>query len=256
MTTEQRLLALLLLPLLFGLTLMGCELSKKQRPDPIDLRSPYDFAGGDVLWAVAPLVNESGVSVVEPLTVSDALVYQIQQVEGISAVPMNRTIAAMRALGLASVESPQDAVALAKALGADAILAGSITAWDPYNPPEMGLTLALFGARPGGPGGLNETWVNPRDMQGWITEYGLESGRGRFGVPVTAGALHVDATRTDVRREVRLYAEPRVEDGTPLGWERYLASMALFSEFVCHRLVKDLLESERARLVSAGGNEP
>ena len=248
MTTEQRLLALLVTTLL---GLLGCQTT--ERPDPLTLESPYAFTGGDVLWAVAPLVNESGVSVVEPLAVSDALVYQIQQVRGVSAVPMNRTIAAMRALGLSRIESPHDAVALAKGLGADAVIAGSITAWDPYDPPELGLTLALFGARPGGPGGLNEHWVNPRDMQGWITEYGLADGSGaRVGLPISAGAAHIDATRTDVQRDVRLYAQPRIDPGDPLGWERYTASMTLFTEYVCHRLVRDLLTSERLRLAQAG----
>jgi len=255
MTSERRMLMLLLA--WFGAlwALPGCDVfPKKERSNPLALRSPYAFRG-DALWAVAPLVNESGVSVVDPLAVSDALVYQLQQVEGVSAVPMNRTIAAMRALGLASIDSPQDAVALAKTLGADGILAGSITAWDPYDPPELGLTVALFGARPGGPGGLDGAWVNPRDMQGWVTEYGLGNGPGgRLGVPVTAAARHVDATRVDVQRDVRAYAEPRVEPGAPLGWERYTASMRLFTEYVSHRLIRDLLEGERERLAQAAEN--
>lgn len=248
MTTEQRLLALLLVPLtLVAALLSGCETGDR-RTGPHPLRSPYSFEGGDALWAVAPLVNESGVSAVDPLLVSDSLVYQIQQVEGVSAVPMNRTIAAMRALGLQTVASPQDAVALAKSLGADAILAGSITAWEPYDPPEIGLTVALFGARPGGPGGLNEQWVNPRDMQGWVTEYATDGRHGRFGVPAAVAALHVDATRLDVQHDVQAYATPRVEPGAALGWKRYTASMALFSEYVCHRAMRDLLQRERARI--------
>jgi len=262
MTTEQHMLrggyalflsALGLVALCLA-SLAGCGSGPRQH-DPLTLRSPYPYEGGDVLWAVAPLANESGVSVVDPLIVSDALIYQITQVEGVSGVPMNRTLAAMRSLGLETVESPQDALALARSLGADAILAGSITAWDPYDPPELGMTLALFAARPGGPGGLAEHWVNPREMQGWVTEHseGLGPG-GRASMPVTAGAAHVDATRSDVRREVEAYADPRVEPGSPLGWRRYVSSMALFTEFVCHRLVKDLLASERERLASAGVN--
>jgi len=255
MTTEQRLLALLSVPLVLIATLLtGCS-TRDNRPDPLTLRSPYSFEGGDTLWAVAPLVNESGVSVVEPLLVSDALVYQIQQVEGVSAAPMNRTIAAMRALGLETVDSPSDAVALAKSLGADAILAGSITAWDPYDPPEIGLTVALFGARPGGRGGLNENWVNPRDMQGWVTEYTHQGGRAaRFGMPTSVSAQHVDATRVDVQRDVKAYARPRIEPDAPLGWERYTASMGLFTEYVCHRVLRDLLVSERARLAQGSEN--
>ncbi len=254
MTTEQRLLALLFAPLvLIAALLAGCE-TGDNRPDPLSLRSPYSFGNGDALWAVAPLVNESGVSVVDPLLVSDSLVYQIQQIDGVSAVPMNRTIAAMRALGLQTVGSPQDAVALAKSLGADAIIAGSITAWDPYDPPEIGMTVALFGARPGGPGGLNEHWINPRDMQGWVTEYASDGRHGRFGVPAAVTAAHIDATRVDVQRDVKTYATPRVDPGAPLGWKRYTASMALFSEYACHRVMRDLLASEHARLAQGSEN--
>ncbi len=249
MTTEQRLLALpLTILLILASALPGCA-TGDTRPDPLTLRSPYTDDRGDALWAVAPLVNESGVSVVDPLLVSDSLVYQIQQVQGVSAAPMNRTIAAMRALGLETIDSPQAALSLARALGADAIVAGSVTAWDPYDPPEIGMTLALFTLNPTGPTQLD---VNPRDMQGWVTEYASANGSTRQ--PAGVAAAHVDAARIDVQRDVRFYATPRVEPGAPLGWKRYTASMALFTEYVCHRLVRDMLNQERVRIAGATQN--
>src|SRR5262249_27350631 len=111
---------------------------------PEVLVSPYDTSAGDVLWAVVPLNNESGTSAADALAISDRLVNKITEVEGLAAVPMNRTMAAMRALGMPAVRSASDARYLAEALGADGIIVGTITSYDPYNPPKVGLALALF----------------------------------------------------------------------------------------------------------------
>jgi hypothetical protein len=60
----------------------------------------------------------------------------------------------MRALEFPAVRTPIEAQQLARAMGVDGIVAGTITAYDPYDPPVFGLSLALY-AQPslGGDGG-------------------------------------------------------------------------------------------------------
>jgi len=55
---------------------------------------------------------------------------------------LNRTIAAMRALRMSDLKSPAEVRQLASELGVDGVIVGSITAWDPYDPPKLGIALA------------------------------------------------------------------------------------------------------------------
>ena len=214
---------------------------------PRNLVSPYSTTGPDFVWAVAPLTNESGVSVVDNLSVSDALVNQIQQVSGLSAIPVNRVLTAMRALDMQTVDSPEDAVALADAVGADAIVAGAVTAWDPYEPPEIGMNLVLYVLRDElrDPNGGSE--VDPRELQQAVTEGRLPA-RARRTAPIAVASKHFDAANHEVLANVRQYAEGRHDPGAPMGWRLYIASMSLFTEYACHALTEQLLDAERIRM--------
>ena len=209
MTTEQRhvsfvlfarfpvLLALALLP---TLALAGCQTKDKFRL-PTTQTSPYR-AHGEVVWAVAPLRNESGTSVVDPLVVSDELVNQIHEIRGISVIPLNRSIAAMRTLGMVAVESPADANRLADALGADGIVVGTITAWDPYQPPEIGISLALYGR---GDAMLADSWgsyIDPRGLQASPTDYQLSSSRRGVNEPLSSASAFIDGANHEVQLAV------------------------------------------------------
>ena len=101
---------------------------------PRALQAPYDASKGEVLWAVIPLRNESGTTIVDELVVTDKLIGAIEEVRGLRCLPLDRTLAAMETLELRSVRTPGEARQLAQALGADAVVAGNITAYDPYTP--------------------------------------------------------------------------------------------------------------------------
>lgn len=241
--------------------LTGCATRQETLVNPNVLRAPL-YPGiessQDVLWAVAPLLNESGVSVVDDLALTDSLVAQIHQVEGISVVPLNRTIAAMRVAGLDSVMTPEDALDLATLLGVDAIVAGTITAWHPYNPPRLGMSLALF-VRPGSMGyGDGSFGIAPGagmdDPIAFSTTTSGESspagGRPSFAVePASVASRHLDGASHEVQMDVRSYAYGRTETVSALGWRRYLASMPLFADFACFEMTEALLVAEGRRLL-------
>ncbi|MFM9958824.1 MAG: hypothetical protein ACKVZJ_12180 [Phycisphaerales bacterium] len=237
----------MLLPL--ALPLAGCGVSKPRVVYPERLVSPYAFASGQAVWAVAPPKNESGVSEVDELLIGDALVEEIGQVKGLDALPLNRTLSAMRALGMASVDSPAQAQTLAKALQADGIVVSSVTSWHPYQPPRLGLNVALFGGPPPSQNAADGFTNGVRDLQSAASPKegpGFSPANGPSVV-----SLVLDASNTAIMRRVQLYGEARVESNDPMGWERYSKSMKLYTRFACHRALELLLESESSRLTPA-----
>jgi hypothetical protein len=228
---------------LCALVAPGCQ----GRPDlvpPEVLVAPYAAGRGEPVWAVAPLRNESGVSVVDANAVADALVARLGETRGITCLPLNRTFAAMRAIGMSEVRTPSDARRLAQAVGADAIIVGTITAYDPYDPPKLGLNLGLFGARRamavgGDPQAIQ---VQARDMAAALT-----AGDDR---PLSVISEHLDSANHAVLMNVRRYAEGRHDFDSALGWKRYTASMELYTQFAAWYAAHRLIQEERLRLAA------
>lgn len=222
----------------------GCRGSTKPMAMPTVLSSPYS-AGRDVVWAVAPLRNESGVSAIDTLALSDTLASEAEQTQGISVLPVNRTLAAMRALNLGTVRTTQEALSLCKALGADAILVGSVTAWKPYDPPVLGLSLGLFGEgvalKTSGSSG-----VRADELRSATTDQ--SPGSAMPAQPLSASAAVLDASNGDTRAQIRSYATGRHDPSSALGWERFTSSMGLYARFACHEMTRRLLEQEHSRL--------
>ncbi|HYE02456.1 MAG TPA: hypothetical protein VD963_04385 [Phycisphaerales bacterium] len=239
----------LALGILATLQAPGCARRGPELVRPDVLVSPYP-SERVVLWAVAPLANESGTSAAAELAVSDALVAAVTEVEGLAGVPVNRVLAAMQRLGLSALSGPGDARRLAEALGVDALVVGSITAYDPYDPPKLGLVLAVY-AREGGVIAAPERSVDPGTLRGSPRD--TATATTRFpDRPASLVSLHHDGANHDIRARVRAYAHGRHEPGSARGWERYLASMDLYTRFVAHDAVRLLLEEERRRLGGPG----
>ncbi len=227
--------------------LTGCTAPTTDLRLPAPLVAPYDARSGDVLWAIAPLRNETGVSVVDGAGIADTLAATFQEARGISTVPVNRTLAAMRALGMDEIASGADARRLALAMGVDGVIAGTVTAWDPYDPPRLGMSLALY-SRPGGARLVDDdAVVDPRSLTSSPTERRLPPA-GAGDAPLSTVAEHLDGANHEVLAALRAYAEGRHDPNSALGWRGYLASMSLFTKFASHRLAGNLLDKERLRL--------
>lgn len=249
MTTVQTMLgtcragaALALLIVLVALG--GCASNKDARTPPQVHVAPYDTSQGEALWAVVPPANESGVSFADTNLVADALVAKLDEVRGIACLPLNRTIAAMRAKGINAVRSPAEARALANALGADALLVGSITAYDPYDPPKLGLALAVFARDVRG----TRTIADPMRLQAAYTDHDAPVRSQYADRPVASISEHFDGANHEVQLALQRYAAGRHEPASALGWRGMLASMSLYVEFAAHEAVGRLIEQERLRL--------
>lgn len=252
MTSAQTMLTALAASLLVILT--GCNMPAGLTA-PTVLTAPYDASEGEVLWAVAPLRNESGVSRVDALLVADELVAAVQQTRGVSCLPVNRVIAAMRALEITSIEGPEQAQALADAMGIDGLLVGTVTAYDPYTP-ILGISVALH-ARPGPlfysntDRGVDSRWLTAQPQ-----EYTFLPGSGFDRGPASAVSLHLDADNHQTQLDMQRYARGRVDEANPYGWERYKVSMGLFTKFAAHTAVDRLLEREWLRFAKLRAREP
>lgn len=249
MTSEQTMLKATVITALCVLTLFvaGCGSSREMKlVAPSVVTGPYDTSEGDVLWAVVPLRNESGTALIDTTEVSDKIVAAVAQVRGVRVLPLNRTIAVMRALRMTQLGSPAEARQLATELGVDGLIIGSVTAYDPYDPPILGLALALY-ARPGAMNRAAAS-LDPRELTAQPAEY-APFPRSSYGeAPASVVSEHLDAKNHQVLMDLQQYAQGRHDPRTALGWRRYMASMDLFSEFAAWHAVSRLIDQEWVRL--------
>ena len=228
----------------------ACAMTKERDPlsPPGVIVSPYDATQGDVLWAVIPPLNESGTSLADTARVGDAIVAAAQGVRGVRCLPLNRSLDAMRSLGFINgIETSSDAHQIAEYLGADAVLVGSITAYDPYDPPVLGLALALY-ARPGAMAQASRASLDTRALTSAFTDFGSAAGLSFAGEPVSVVSEHLDGRNHEVQYATRAYAQGRSEHYSAMRWRIYLASMDLYTEFAAHHTVGRLIDEEWLRL--------
>ena len=253
MTSAQTMLASVLLAallLISPITMGGCAMSQSRDEmfPPGVIVSPYDTTSGDVLWAVIPPMNESGTSLADELATGDAIVAAAQGIRGVRCLPVNRSIEALRSLGLTNgIQSSADAFKIAEYLGADAVLAGSITAYDPYDPPVFGLALALY-ARPGAMANASQSKLDTRALTGAFSDFGTFDGLSFSGEPVSVVSEHLDARDHGVLMAVRSYADGRSSQRSALAWRIYTASMELYTQFAAHHTIGRLIDEEWLRL--------
>ena len=110
------------------------------------------------VWAVAPAIDLSGQDQADPILQADLLYQQLQQVQGLTVIPVNRVADVYASLGIDGVQSPQQASIVCELLGCDGLVVATVTAYDPYNPPKFGASLQLFRAGGGAipAGGLHD----------------------------------------------------------------------------------------------------
>jgi hypothetical protein len=189
------------------------------RPQAVEYTITSPYPPGHVL-AVAPAMNQSGSRDFDVLVVSDILFEELQQVHNLTALPLNKTLAVMQRLKIRAIDSPATAQKVAAALGADGLVVPAVTAYDPYNPPTVGMTLQLYST------------PSP-------------SGQGSPEVQVSAV---FNASNQTVLRELRDFAAGRTEPDSALGEEKFLADADHYMRFVCHAMVRRLMEVQRGRV--------
>jgi hypothetical protein len=221
-------------------TLTGCQAA----PEPkwgTEAQQSLPGAKRQV-WAVAPAVNLSGQRGVDPLLQADLAYQQLQQVDGVTVIPVNRVAEVYASLRIEQVQSREQAAIVCDLLGADALLVPTVTAYDPYNPPKLGASLHLFG-KPAGYGRPDN--VDPRALSRAARPKPSES-----APPLpAAGFLQVvgmfDAANGTVRDALDRYAAGRSDPIGAYGRNEYLVDMDRYGAFVYHELIAELLKHPR-----------
>lgn len=255
MTSKQamqrglKLLCLLLwMTLLLGHGLVGCARDQSRWA----MQSPYDERR---VWAVAPLRDESGSGGADGVGLADHLAAEIGKAQGLDVLPVNRTLAAMDSLDMTSVDSREDALRLLRAMKVDGLVAGTITAYDPYDPPRLGMTLELYAENILD----SRTGIDPRQLTRTPTgdEAGIDPAQENGGQPVIAISGIVDGRTETTRVRLDEYIEQFGEGKDPEdSYRLYLLSMDLFSQFVSHEMGLRLIRAEAARAARARQDQP
>jgi hypothetical protein len=125
--------------LLIGVaSLSGCVVVQTGVTNPIP---------GMTTVAVAPFVNLSAERSVDGRRFALAYHGELQKIPGYQVIPVGVVEQTLVDLGL-DLDGPDDALVLARALGADAVVIGAVTDYDPYYPPRIGLQVSWYSPKP------------------------------------------------------------------------------------------------------------
>src|SRR5258706_4662559 len=100
------------------------------------------------IWAVAPVINLSGEKGVDPFLQADLVFQQLQQVRGVTVIPVNRVAEVYAALRIERVASAEQAALVCDLLQCDGLIVPAVTIFDAYNPPKFRCSLQPF-VKPG-----------------------------------------------------------------------------------------------------------
>jgi hypothetical protein len=188
------------------------------------------------VWAIAPAIDLSGQDAVDPLLQADLLFQQLQEVAGLTVIPVNRVTQIYSSLGIEKVQSEEQAKIVCNLLGADALVIPTITLYDPYNPPKFGASLQLMRA---GPGAAPAAEVNPRDLVRQAAPAPDQPMAQPASFKQSVGMY--DAANGSVRDALFAYAAGRNDPAGPMGKNEYLMSMDRYCGFVYFQLICELV---------------
>jgi hypothetical protein len=188
------------------------------------------------VWAVAPTLNISGQSHVDPLLQSDLVFAELQQVHGLTVIPVNRVAEVYIAMRIDRVQTEDQAQTVCQALGCDGLIVPTITLYDSYDPPKMGASLQLFSR----PGALSQDPpLDPHELERSPSPMPeLAMAHPQSMVQVVGVYDAVDGT---VQARMASYAAGRVDPNGPLGAREIQLDMDRYSGFVYHELISRLL---------------
>jgi len=171
------------------LTQLGCNLLP-QRLDRPHIHNPFPQLRK---VAVVPFFNQSGFSQLNGAEVANSYRHQLQQIPGFEVLPVG-VVDHHLARNPIPVDQAPDFQQLAQDLGVDAIIVGSITDFDPYYPPRLGLAVRWYAANPGFhpippgyglPWGTAEEEYIPDDLK-FEAEFALAREQLKTQTPLTA----------------------------------------------------------------------
>ncbi len=194
-----------------------------------------------VTIAVAPAINQSGSADFDPDRFADRMASELSYADGVSVIPVSRVLAVLLSDGVEQVASPTHALEVARTIGADAILVFSVTDYDPYDPPRIGISAQLYGRGTGaGVGSVDPVALSRAGRMSASPP--RPAGRHRRLLAETQQVF--DASHGSVIADIKRYAALRGADESPFGWRRYVVSQQGFIQYCCHATIQELLNGQ------------
>lgn len=217
-----------------AVSLSGCAQSRTVNTEHQPKQPP-------IAIAVAPVINLSNSVDWDPLRVTDMLASELLTFPNVAVIPVNRTLGALELMGRAGVESPGDALDLARELRADATLVVAITEFSPYDPPIVGVTAQLYFAEPRQ---ARTTTIDPTIASRTATELAPAASATAAEGPVQFQRTF-NAADPRVLSEIRDYDDDGARDGrnTPFGWRVHTQSQELFIRYSMWSSVRSILRT-------------
>jgi len=194
--------------------LAGCKISRPDRPKIVNsyLAERDDLASVRRIM-ILPFHAEHGVTV-DNNRVRDAFVSELQKLRRFEVVPLTDAareddeLNASLARGRLSTDG---IVKLCERYSLDGVFVGSVTAWRPYKPPQLGLRTHLVSVH--------------------------------SGACIWAVDAIYDASDLSTISDLKHYFDRSLrDDGNLHGWEMTLLSPSKFTNFVAHRCVGTWIE--------------
>jgi hypothetical protein len=233
--------------ILFTLCLLGVALAEAgcTPPDPVWGREQTKALSTHrrQVWAVAPVINLSGEKGVDPFLQADLVFQQLQQIRGVTAVPVNRVAEVFATLKIDRVSSPEQAAIVCDLLKCDGLIVPTVTIFDTYNPPKLGAALQLF-VKPGS--FVRAPNVDPRELSRSATPKEMDPMPAAGGDVVQAVGMF-DAANGTVRDRLHAYAMGRHDPLGPLGEREYYLSMDRYCGFAYSELLEQLIASPKLK---------
>jgi hypothetical protein len=140
----------------------GCHLLLPETAHEPIIRNPFPQLGR---VAVAPFFNHSDEPTLDGRDVALAYYAELQSVQGFEVIPVGLVEEAMIAHQI-DLSGAGEARRLAELLGADVVVVGAVTDYQPYYPPRVGLRVEWYAANPGFhpiPAGYGLPWGTPEE---------------------------------------------------------------------------------------------
>lgn len=188
------------------------------------------------MFVVAPVANLSGSNDFDPLQVTDLVASELACVQGFSVVPVNLVLAALNEAGRTQIETPDEAVALARDFHADFAVVTAVTEYDPYEPPVVGLVMQWYPASP--PRSANNLDPTAASRQAVALSAEL-SARPELHAFLQVQRV-LNAADQSVLQELRAFARDRTGQQSPSDWRYYLRSQRHYLRFSIASVIRTM----------------
>lgn len=199
-------------------------------------------------FAVAPVLNYSGQPDLDPLRLADLLASELTYVPGAAVLPVSRVAAVLLSQGKTQVDSPEHARALARQIGADALIIGGVTEYDAYSP-TVGLVLQMYLTDSAEGASLNLGEARFRSSP-YVAVRATPAAGPSAQVQGTYNAMH-----KSVVDRVQAYARERSETDHPDGWRQYTQVQSLFIRFCWNDALRAMLDQDPWKRDLVAGSE-